>query len=173
MKVKAMPIKLALPLMVTLFCMGCHLSATSPSAEFRQRFARVMIDRSTRDRTPVPFGGGITIINLFDEFSTDCASGSRFETMERINSLQPTGNILLIFSDKNFSIQDLENFKAILSMSESLVQGDIEAVRPHLTSGKLLVVLNEKGNVIWHERRGMSEEQVVSEVSDLMHSASE
>jgi hypothetical protein len=153
--------------------MGCHLSTASPSIEFRERFARVMINSSTGDKTPVPRGEGLTIINLFDEFSTDCSSGSRFETMERLNSLQPAGKILLIFSDKNFSLQDLENFKAILPMSESLVRGDIEAVRPHLTSGKLLVVLDGKGNVIWHEKRDMSEEQVVSEVSKLMHSASE
>ena len=165
--------KLTLLLIATSCCMGCHLSAASPSVEFRERFARVMINSSTRDKTPVPLGDGLTIVNLFDEFSTDCASGSRFETMERLNSLRPTGSILLIFSDKNFSIQDLENFKAILPMPESLVQGDIEAVRPHLTSGKLMVVLDGKGNVIWHEKRDMSEQQVASEVSALMHSASE
>lgn len=53
-------------------------------------------------------------------------------------------------------------------MSESLVQGDIEAVRSHLISGKLLVVLDSKGSVIWHEKPGMNEQQVWNEVSNLL-----
>ena len=92
--------------------------------------------------------------------------------MERLNSLQPAGTILLVFSDKHFSTQDIENFKAILPMPESLVQGDIEAVRAQLTSGKLLVVLDANGNVVWQEKPGMSEQQVMSEVSELVHSVS-
>lgn len=171
--VKTMLIKLTLLLIVTSCFIGCNLSAASLAVEFRERFARVTLNRSDKDKTPIPLGDELTIINLFDEFSTDCPSGSRFETMERLNSLHPAASMLLIFSDKNFSFQDLENFKAILPMPESMVQGDIEAVRPHLTSGNLLVVLDEKGNVIWHEKRDMSEEQVVSEVSELVQSTSE
>ena len=57
-------------------------------------------------------------------------------------------------------------------MPESLVQGDIEAVRAQLTSGKLLVVLDANENVVWKEKPGMSEQQVMSEVSELIHSVS-
>jgi predicted transcriptional regulator len=92
--------------------------------------------------------------------------------MERLHSLRPAASILLIFSEKHFSTQDIENFKAILPMSESLVKGDIEAVRPHLTSGKLLVVLDSRGNVIWHEEPGMNEQQVLNEISNLLQTTS-
>jgi hypothetical protein len=77
--------------------------------------------------------------------------------------------MLLIFSEKHFSTQDMDNFKVILPMSESLVHGDIEAIRPHLMLGKLLVVLDSKGSVIWHEKPDMSEQQVMSELSELSH----
>ena len=168
-----MLIRLTLLLLVFSFSIGCRLSAASPSDEFRERFARVRINTLTSDQTSVPHEKRLTIVNLFDEFSTECPSGSRFETMERLNSLRPANSILLIFSDKHFSKQDLENFKAILPLPDSIAQGDIEAIRPHLTSGKLLVVLDSKGNVVWHEKPNMSEQQVLSEVSGLIDSVSE
>lgn len=167
-----MLLKLTLLLTATSFSIGCHLSAASPSIEFRERFARVKISTPAGDKTPVPLDKGLTIVNLFDEFSPGCPTGNRFETMERLNSLRPAGTILLVFSDKHFSTQDIQNFKAILPMPESLVQGDIEAVRAQLTSGKLLVVLDANGNVVWKEKPGMSEQQVMSEVSELIHSVS-
>lgn len=64
--------------------------------------------------------------------------------------------------------RDMENFKAILPMADSLVQGDIEAIRPHLTDGKLLVVLDSQGSVIWLEKPDTSEQQVFNEISKLM-----
>ncbi|HKR13797.1 MAG TPA: hypothetical protein VJT15_17155 [Pyrinomonadaceae bacterium] len=168
-----MVIRLTLLLLVISFSLGCRLSAASPTNEFRERFARVRINTSTGDQASVPLDKRLTIVNLFDEFSTECPSGSRFETMERLHSLQPAKSILLIFSDKHFSNQDLENFKAILPLPDSIVQGDIEAIRTHLTAGKLLVVLDSKGNVVWHEKPNMSEQQVLSEVSALKDSVGE
>jgi len=109
---------------------------------------------------------------MFDEFSTGCPTGDRFQTMERLNSLRPTGTaFVLVFSEKRFSAQDVENFKAILSMPDALVQGDIEPIRPYLSYGKLLVVLDSKGKLIWHEKSNMSEQQVLKEVAQLIHSA--
>ena len=87
----------------------------------------------------------------------------------RLHSLRPAATILLIFSEKHFSTQDMDNFKAILPMPESLVHGDIETIRPQLMLGKLLVVLDSKGSVIWHEKPDMSEQQVMSELSELIH----
>ena len=113
----------------------------------------------------------LTIVNVFDEFSTGCPTGNRFETMERLDSLRTAGTtMLLVYSEKNFSTQDIENFKAILPMADSLVQGDIEAVRSHLTDGKLLVVLDSKGTVLWLEKPDTSEEQVFSDISRLIQS---
>lgn len=165
-------IRLTLLLIVTSFIIGCHLSAASPPGEVTNSFARVKLTTASGDHSPIPLGNQLTIVNLFDEFSTGCPTGNRFEALERFHSLQPDAPILLIFSGNHFSTQDIDNFKAILPMPESLVQGDIEAVKPHLISGKLLVVLDSKGNVIWHERAGMTEQQIMSQVSELFHSAS-
>jgi hypothetical protein len=164
-----MLIRLTLLLIVTSFIVGCHLSTASPSGEVANSFALVKITTATGDKAPLPLGNELTIVNLFDEFSSGCPTGNRFEAMERLHSSQPAAPILLIFSEKHFSTQDIDNFKAILPMPESLVQGDIEAVKSHLTSGKLLVVLDSNGNVIWHEKPGMSEEQVMTQVAELIH----
>jgi hypothetical protein len=148
------------------------MSAASPPGEIANSFARVKLTTASGDHSPIPLGNRLTIVNLFDEFSPGCPTGNRFEALERFHSLQPDTPLLLIFSGNHFSNQDIDNFKAILPMPEALVQGDIEAVRPLLISGKLLVVLDSKGNVIWHERAGMSEQQVMSQVGELINSAS-
>lgn len=167
-----MPGKLIFLLVVTSLLAGCYLSGASRSRELASGVARIKLNHSSGDNVPIPLGSGITIVNLFDEFSTGCPSGNRFETMERLHSLPRAGTtILLIFSDKQFSAQDLENFKAILPMADSLDRGDIESIRPHLTEGKLLVVLDSKGNVMWQEKPNTSEQQVFSEISDLIKSA--
>lgn len=165
--------KLIVLFAVTSFFIGCHRSAAAPSGELAKVMTQVKINRPTGDRVPIPQGGTFTIVNLFDEFSTGCPTGNRFETMERLNSVRPTGTaMLLIYSEKHFSVQDMENFKAILPMSDSLVQGDIEAIRPHLSHGKLLVVLDSKGSVIWDEKPNTSEQEVLLEVSRLIQLAS-
>lgn len=165
--------RLTLLLAVTLFFVGCHLSSASPSSEVAKSIGRVKINQKTGEKVTIPVGNKLTIVNVFDEFSTGCPTGNRFETMERLNSLRATGTtMLLVFSEKHFSTQDMENFKEILPMSDSLVQGDIEAIRPHLTEGKLLVILDSKGSVIWHEKPGSHEQQVFNEISKLIHSAS-
>lgn len=165
--------KLIMLFAVTSFFVGCHLSAASPSGELAKATARLKINQPVGDKVPIPLGQTLTIVNVFDEFSTGCPTGNRFETMERLNSLRPTGiAMLLIFSDKHFSDQDMDNFRAILPMADSLVQGDIEAMRPHLTNGKLLFVLDSMGSVIWHEKPDTTEQQVLGEISNLIQTAS-
>ena len=160
-------------LAVTSLFAGCHLSGASPSRELAAGIAHVKLNHSTDDKAPIPLGDRLTIVNLFDEFAPGCPTGNRFETMERLNSLRPAGiTILVIFSDKHFSAQDLENFKAILPMADSLDRGDIEPIRPHLTEGKLLIVLDAKGNIIWHEKPNTSEQEVFSELSRLINAMS-
>lgn len=158
-------------LAVTTLFVGCHFSAASQSSEVAETVARVRTIPTTGNKTRIPLGGGLTIVNFFDEFAIGCPTGNRFETIERFNSsLSGGATLLLIFSDKHFSLQDVENFKAILPRGESMVQGDIESVRPHLIYGKLLVVLDANGSLIWQEKPDMSEQQVLSEISDLLHS---
>lgn len=164
--------KITLLLVVTLFFVGCHFSAASPSGEVAQSVARIRINPATGEMAPIPLGKDLTIVNLFDEFSTGCPTGNRFETIERFDSLRPAGTtLLLIFSEKHFSMQDVDNFKAILPMGESMVQGDIEVIRPHLIYGKLLLVLDANGSLIWQEKPDMSEQQVLSELSQLVQPA--
>ena len=160
--------KLTLLLASALVATGCHLSAASKSAEIARSVGRVTINQSTGNKAPIPLGRGLTIVNVFDGFSPGCPTGNRFDTIERFDSLRPGSNVLLIFSDKGFSTQDVENFKAILPMAESMVQGDIEALRPYLIDGKLLVVLDSNGHLVWQEKANVSEQQVLSELSDLV-----
>jgi hypothetical protein len=164
--------KITLPLIVTLLLVGCHFSAASPSSEIANSVGRIRINPATGEKAPIPLGKGLTIVNLFDEFSTGCPTGNRFETIERFDSLRPADTtFLLVFSEKHFSTQDVDNFKAILPMGESMVQGDIEVLRPHLIYGKLLLVLDAYGNLIWQEKPNMSEQQVLSELSQLVQPA--
>ena len=160
--------KLTLLLTATLFAVGCHLSAASESDEFAKSLGRVTINASTGNKTPIPLSSGLTIVNVFDDFSPGCPTGNRFDTIERFNSSRPVGStVLLIFSEKSFSTQDVENFKTILPMAESMVQGDIEALRPHLLDRKLLVVLDSNGRIVWQEKARMSEQQLLSELINL------
>jgi hypothetical protein len=159
-------------LVVTLFSVGCHFSAASQSSEVATSVGRIRLNPATGENAPIPLGKGLTIINLFDEFSTGCPTGNRFETIERFDSLRPAGTtLLLVFSEKHFSMQDVENFKAILPMGESMVQGDIEAIRPHLIYGKLMLVLDANGGLVWQEKPDMSEQQVLRELSQLVQLA--
>ena len=159
-------------LVVTLFFVGCHFSAASPSGEDAKSVFRIRINSATGEKVSIPLGKGLTIVNLFDEFSTGCPTGNRFDTIERFDSLRPAGTtLLLVFSEKHFSMQDVENFKAILPMGESIVQGDIEAIRPHLIYGKLMLVLDANGGLVWQEKPDMSEQQVLRELSQLVQLA--
>src|SRR5262249_41708734 len=160
--------KLTLLLTAALFSVGCHLSAASKSVEFAQSLGRVTITQSAGNKTPIPLGKGLRIVNGFGDFSPGCPTGNRFDTLERFNSMRPAGSsVLLIFSDKGFSTQDVENFKVILPLSESMVQGDIESLRPYLIDRKLLVVLDSNGRLIWQEKANLSEQQLLSELLEL------
>lgn len=168
-----MPGKLTLLLAATLFAVGCHLSAASKSGELAKNLARVTINQSTGNKTPIPVGRGFTIVNVFDDFSPGCPTGNRFDTVERFNSLRPAETaILLVFSDQSFSSQDVENFREMLPMKESLVQGNIETLRPYLIDKKLLVVLDSTGQLVWQEKANVSEQQLLDELVRLTKPAS-
>lgn len=128
----------------------------------------VRISTKTGALQPLPIANeGLTVVNLFDEFCSECPTGSRFQTVTRLNqSSSPPGKIVLVFSDTHFSSQDMDNFKTILS-NDALVLGDIEAVKPYLNKGKLLVVFDSTRKIVWQEQPGMTEEQVVAAVSKL------
>ncbi len=120
---------------------------------------------------PLPIADhGLTLVNLFDEFCSECATGDRLQTMARLNqSERPPAKILLVFSGTQFSESDLENFRVLLS-NDFLIKGDIEAAKPHLNNGKLLLIIDSSRNVVWQEKRGMQEDEVFSAVSQLISS---
>lgn len=160
-------------LTLTLLSIGCHFSAASQSGEIVKSLERIKIYTPKGEKTAIPIGNGLTIINVFDEFSAGCPTGKRLETLEQFNSVRSSGiKLLLLFSEKHFSSQDVENFKAMLPMSESMVQGDIEALRPYFVYGKLLVVVDSKGALVWHEKPDMSEQQILSDLTNLMNPVS-
>ena len=160
--------KLTLLLAATLFAVGCHPSAASNSTELAKNLGRVTITQSAGNKTSIPRGNGFTIVNVFDDFSPGCPTGNRFDTLERFNSLRPPQTtIVLIFSDKSFSIQDVENFREMLPLKESMVQGNIEALRPYLIDKKLVLVLDSSGQLIWQEPANVSEQQLLSELFEL------
>ena len=117
---------------------------------------------------PLPIATqGLTVVNLFGEFCSQCATGNRLETIARLNqSARLPGKVLMIFSDRRFSAEDLNNFKLLLS-SDSMIQGDIEVANRFLIEGKLLVVFDSNRNLVWQEKPGMNEEEVLSAVSQL------
>jgi peroxiredoxin len=115
---------------------------------------------------------GLTIVNFFDEFCTECPTGNRFQTLDYLNRLRsPLSRILIVFSKDHFSGADVENFKSMLSMSDSLIQGDMEVAKPYLIKGKFLIVLDENKKLIWQERPGMPEGKVLADVSRLLQAS--
>src|SRR5689334_15172682 len=87
----------------TLLAVGCHVSAGSVSSEVARSVGRVTINKSPGNKAPIPLGTGLTIVNVFDDFSPGCPTGNRFETMKRFDALRPAGTtVLLIFSEKGF-----------------------------------------------------------------------
>ena len=83
--------RFALLLGVTLFAVGCHKSAGSVPGEIANSLGRVTINQSNRNKSPIPLGSTLTIVNVFDSFSLGCPSGDRFETIERFGSLRLAG----------------------------------------------------------------------------------
>jgi peroxiredoxin len=131
--------------------------------------SRLKINRQGGVPESIPTSQGLTVVNVFDEFCTECPTGSRFQTISRLyRLLQPTTRIFMIFSEKNFSTEDVENFKTILSTPDSLVQGDVEALKPYMIKGKLLIVFDSDKNLIWQEKPEMTEQEVLAEVSGLL-----
>lgn len=114
---------------------------------------------------------GLTVVNLFDEFCTECAGGRRLQTLERIQRAAPRATVLTVFSSDEFTEQDLENFKMMLdTMTESMVRGSTRDARRGMVNQQLLVVLNPRKEVVWQEAAGMSEEEIFKAVERVIKS---
>lgn len=128
---------------------------------------KVSSQSASEDLLPVA-DQGLTIVNLFDQFCADCVSGDRLQTLERLAQFHQT--TLAVFSAENFSAQDIDNFKLMLPSRCEILRGNIEAARPHLNSGRLLVVFDPQRRALWREQPGMSEQEVFDNVKRLVES---
>lgn len=160
--------RISLLIVVLFIFIGCRSSTSTSQLEASNLIDSIRINTAGGLIESLPIAHhGLTVVNLFDEFCSECPTGNRFQTMNRLNqSSRPPAKILLVFSDEQFSSQDVENFKTILS-NDALVKGDIEAMRPYLNRGKLLVVFDSTRKIVWQEQPGMNEEEVAVAVSRL------
>lgn len=111
---------------------------------------------------------GFTVVNLFDQFCTECATGHRLETLNRLARAQRRNlQIAVVFSEKNFSPQDVKNFSSMLKTEYPLYQGDLGTAANAMISGRLLLVFDGRGAVVWQEKPDMSEEEILQAVVRL------
>ena len=165
-----MRILFSLLLIVSLMFLGCvsnrNPSTSPPEGTNLSEFIRISTEKGQREPLPIA-DRGLTVVSLFDEFCTECPTGSRFQTVNGLKRLpHPPGKILIIFSEEHFSSDDVENFRTLLS-NNALFKGNVEAVKPHLNNGKLLVVFDSNRKTVWQEKPGMSEENVLAAISEL------
>lgn len=114
---------------------------------------------------------GLTVVNLFDEFCSECAGGQRLKTLERIQQAAPRAVVLTVFSSENFTEQDVENFKLLLDpQPEGIVRGSTRKIQASMVKQQLLVLLNSRKEVVWQEAPGMSEEELFKAVKRAMES---
>lgn len=155
--------------------------STTPNPTVEHPFAltidevlsRITVSGQQSTSEPLPIAAhGPTIVNFFTEFCADCVTGNRLETLTRLDRSRPDGSkLLIVFSEKHFSADDVDNFKALLPLSTYMTRGNIEVVEPHLTQGKLLIVVNTSKRRIWQETSGMTEEIVFSQASRVLRTA--
>jgi len=120
---------------------------------------------------PLPLAErGVTLVNFFGEFCAECATGERLETLGRLaRALEGRARVTVLFAQDQFSAQDVTNFKQILPLDYPLLRARLEPVEPHLVGGQLLVALDAEGRVVWQERGGMSEQQIIEDLTRLGH----
>lgn len=137
--------------------------AASPGPDLGSAL-RVSVEAAGDEPLPVA-DDGLTVVNLFDQFCADCITGDRLQTLERLT--QSGVPSLAVFSEKNFSAQDIENFRLMLPTRCAIRRGDIEEARTRLNNGRLLLVLDSRRKLLWEERPGMSEQDILAGVRSL------
>jgi peroxiredoxin len=110
------------------------------------------------------------IVNLFDEFCTECATGNRLESLKRLESSpKGAGHVVVIFSQKKFSADDMDNFRKLLPAPFRLESGNIDAASGLLINGRFLMVFDANKHLVWQERPNLSEQEIVIEISKLLN----
>lgn len=160
--------RISLLIVVLFIFIGCRSSTSTSQLEASNLIDSIRINTAGGLIESLPIAHhGLTVVNLFDEFCSECPTGSRFQTVTHLSeSPRPPGKILLVLSDEHFSSDDVENFRTLLA-NDALVKGNIAAAKPHLNNGKLLIVFDSNRRIVWHEKPGMSEAEVLAAVSHL------
>lgn len=119
---------------------------------------------------PIPLAAeGLTLVNVFNEFCTECATGARLETLNRPASKKgDSSRIRVIFSEADFSEQDVENFRAVLGARCPMFRGNIGAASNLTIGGRLLIAFDTQGRAVWQEKSVMTEDEITSEISRLI-----
>jgi hypothetical protein len=167
-------------LLACLVCFGCGgpsgagtgQPAHAASAAKAVKYEDLSISGTQDAAQAVPVSpGGLTVVNLFDEFCAECAGGQRLRTLARIQQAAPRAAVLTLFSSEKFTEQDVENFKLLLDpKTEGLLRGSTQKVQASMVKQQLLVVLNTRKEVVWQEAPGMSEEELFTAVKRVIES---
>ncbi len=146
---------------------------TATSAKFtaleHSEVVPIRIRTTSGEVQPIPVAKhGLTVVNLFDEFCTECATGERLETLNKLARMQGHDpDIAAVFSETNFTYQDVKNFSLMLKAEYPFYQGKIDDFRNLIIKGRLLIVLDHQGTVIWHEAPDMTQEEVLTHILAL------
>jgi peroxiredoxin len=144
--------------------------SAEPTPPAKVNFDSLKIRDVSGNEQPLPVsGGGLTIVNLFGEFCTECGTGERMRTLNVLSPAVPQGSkILILYSDKKFSAQDVENFREMLSPAYPLYQGTLGEAESNMNGGHLLVIFDSNKKVLWQEVPGLPEGEVFAKVTRVI-----
>jgi peroxiredoxin len=145
-------------------------ASTTATAPAKIDLSSIMVREPSGAMKPVPLADrGLTIINIFSDFCVECDTGRRLQTLRRITPrLSADSKILVIFSQAEFSTQDVDNFKTLLATPFEMYEGDVSALKNYLDSGRLLLIVDSNKNIIWQTSSDMSEDEVASRLFQLI-----
>ena len=153
-----------------LSILGENKTVSTPRPETADLYQALTIRGQNGTVEPVPLSAeGTTIVNIFDEFCSECPTGSRLETLNGVVSAKrDKPKLLVIFSEKTFSEQDIQNFRAMLMTPYPLYRGNIDSLRSLMVKGRLLVAFDVHGRLVWQETSAMPENEIATEISALV-----
>ena len=97
--------RISLLIVVLFIFIGCRSSTSTSQLEASNLIDSIRINTAGGLIESLPIAHhGLTVVNLFDEFCSECPTGSRFQTVTHLSeSPRPPGKILLVLSDEHFS----------------------------------------------------------------------
>lgn len=149
---------------------SAYSSTPATFSEKSELYKTIKVRTADDSVSNVPLSpSGVTIVNLFNTFCSDCSTGSRLDMLEKIAKAhgQP-GRAVAVFSETTFSQQDIENFQVMLNTIVPLYRGDLGLSQELTISEQLLLVFNAEGHLLWQEKPGMTEEEIAKQLAGLI-----